>query len=70
MEAGGIMYTPLDPTVEGRNRITSMDRIDSITGTCMTDKPKSVQRNVCVVINPTAEDQRRNGLTAIMISGG
>jgi len=47
MEAGGIMYTPLDPTVEGRNRVTSMHGINSVTGTCTMDNPKA-SSGMCV----------------------
>ena len=45
MGAGGITYIPLDPTVEGRNRITSAAGIDSAAGTCTRDNLRATQRN-------------------------
>ena len=57
MEAGGIMYTPLDPTVEGRDRVTSMHGIDFVTGTCMADKPKPPSGTRYMMLHPTVGDQ-------------
>ena len=56
MGVGGITYIPLDPTVEGQNRITSAVGIDFAAGTCVADKHQSFQRKGCVEVNPTAED--------------
>ena len=56
MGAGGITYIPLDPMVEGRDRITSTAGIDSVAGTCTADKHQSFQRKGYVQVNPTAED--------------
>jgi len=46
MGAGGITYIPLDPTVEGRNRITSAAGIDFAAGTCTQDNLQATQRNL------------------------
>ena len=56
MGVGGITYIPLDPTVEGRNRITSAVGIDFAAGTCAADKHQSFQQKGCVEVNPMAED--------------
>ena len=51
------MYTPLDPTVEGRNRVTSMHGIDSVTGTCTEDKRKPPSGTRYMMLDPTVGDQ-------------